>query len=61
MRKVHAEEEVAKQSQGHNKDTKSITTLVGMLAVGGMPASSIENCVVMAAQMALSSIARCCV
>ena len=60
MRKVHAEEEVAKQSQGR-KDTKSITTLAGMLAVGGTPASSIENCAVMAAQMALSSIARYCV
>jgi hypothetical protein len=60
MRDVHAEEEVAKQSQGR-KDDKSISTLAGMLAAGGTSASSMENFVVTAAQMALSSTARFCV
>jgi hypothetical protein len=40
---------------------KSINTLAGMLAVGGTPAISMENYVVTAAQMALSSTARYCV
>ena len=60
MRDVHAEEKVAKQSQGR-KDDKSISTLAGMLAAGGTLASSVENYVVTAAQMALSSTARFCV
>jgi len=60
MRDVHAEEEVAKQPQGR-KDDKSISTLAGMLAAGGTSASSMENFVVTAAQMALSSTARFCV
>ena len=60
MRDVHAEEEVAKQSQGR-KDDKSISTLAGMLAAGGTSASSMENFVVTAAQMALSSTAHFCV
>jgi hypothetical protein len=34
MRDVHAEEEVAKQSQGRKND-KSISTLAGMLAAAG--------------------------
>ena len=40
------------------KDDKSIRTLAGMLAAGGTSASSMENFVVTAAQMALSSTAR---
>jgi hypothetical protein len=55
-----AEEEVAKQSQGR-KDDKSISTLAGMLAAGGTSAASMENYVVTALQMALSSTARFCV
>ena len=60
MRDVHAEEEVAKQSQGR-KDDKSTSTLAGMLAAGGTSASKTENFVVTAAQMALSSTAHFCV
>jgi hypothetical protein len=60
MRDVHAEEEVAKQPQGR-KDDKSMSTLAGMLAEGGTSASSMENFVVTAAQMALSSTVRFCV
>ena len=60
MRDVHAEEEVAKQSQGR-KDDKSISTFAGMLSAGGTSASSMDYFVVTAGQMALSSTARFCV